>query len=308
MKKTGFVLLAMAALLPWVSPPMALTAGMAFALCFGNPFASITKKYTPKLMAYAIVCLGASMNITQVLKAGASGFVYTCIGIVGTLCIGHVLSKRLGCHPHTGLLVSSGTAICGGSAIAAVSSALQAKDSAVSIALATVFFLNACALFVFPWAGHALHLTPTQFGLWSALAIHDTSSVVGACLAFHPDALNIGTTLKLARALWIIPLALGVGYMHRTQGVRIKKPWFILGFLSMALVFTYIPFLKPAAHLVTLCGKRMLVLTLLGVGSGLTHQTLRDVGFKPLVLGVLLWLCVASTTLWAIVQGWITLA
>ncbi len=299
-KKAVYIVAALGAALPFVSPTVALLAGAGLALTIGNPLLALTRQYTPKLLAYSIVALGAGMNLVAVSQAGLHGFGYTLVSITGTLLLGTLISRWIKTDTETGMLVSVGTAICGGSAIAAVASATRAKDSSVSVALATVFLLNAAGLILFPIFGRALGLSQAQFGLWSALAIHDTSSVVGATLAFGPQALQIGTSVKLARALWIVPLTFLFGWLEvrkqagSTPIAKPRRPWFILGFVIAAAIVTWIPQLKTSGEVVAAMGKRGLVLSLFCIGSGLTVATLRAVGFRPFVQGICLWIIVAS--------------
>ena len=204
-------------LTPWIPSPLALALGVACALTLGNPFADLTKKLTPKLLTYCVVGLGAGMNLKVVADVGVQGIAYTITGITLTLGLGYFIGKWLNAESETSLLISVGTAICGGSAIAAVAPVIRARPQAMSVALGTVFLLNSAALLIFPLLGHHFALTQKQFGLWSALAIHDTSSVVGACLQFGADALHTGTTVKLARALWIVPVAIGIGFLFTKE-------------------------------------------------------------------------------------------
>jgi uncharacterized integral membrane protein (TIGR00698 family) len=250
------------------------------------------------------------MNLIVVARVGMHGIAYTVLGICSAFLIGSVLGRALKVNKNTSLLITVGTAICGGSAIAAVAPVLRAKSHEVSVALGIVFLLNACALFIFPFVGHSLALTEAQFGLWSALAIHDTSSVVGATLQYGPHALEVGTTVKLARALWIVPVTFAIGYFVSRNtdgegGAKPKRPWFILGFLLMAAVVTFVPALGPAGHIIETVAKRVLVLTLFLIGANLSRETLRSVGAKPFVLGILLWAVTAAGTLALIAQGWI---
>lgn len=299
---------------PQVNSAAALIAGMTIAMTVGNPFLPTTKKITPKLLSYSVVGLGAAMNLHVVAKVGLQGFGYTMTGIVLAMVIGMWLSRRLNIKGNTGLLVSVGTAICGGSAIAAVSPAVQAKSEETSVALATVFCLNALALVIFPVLGHGMDLTQHQFGLWAALAIHDTSSVVGATLQYGTEALSIGTTVKLARALWIVPLVFVIVKMRERattqtkegkERPKAKKPWFILGFLATAALVTYIPALREPGEWVAVIARRGLVITLFLIGASLTRTTLKSVGARPLVLGILLWLIVGGGSLAAIKAGFI---
>lgn len=312
-RTAGHILLPLAAILvlhPRVSAAMALGLGVFLAVVFGNPYKDRTCSWTHRLLQLSVVALGAGIDLRQVAQAGLSGLGYTAVGIAATLLGGALLGRLLRVPRDTGLLITVGTAICGGSAIAAVAPVVRAKDDEVSVALATVFLLNSVALLIFPPIGHLLQLPEMSFGLWAAVAIHDTSSVVGAALAYGPQALTLATTVKLARALWIIPLAVGIAAV-RAQKARkdagggaappIKRPWFILGFLLAAALFTYLPALQPASAYVTFAAKRGLVLTLLLIGANLSLPALRAVGPRPLLLGLSLWVLVASTSLAVIV-------
>jgi uncharacterized integral membrane protein (TIGR00698 family) len=288
-----------------------LLSGVGVALVFGNPHAPRTRALTPRLLAWSVVGLGAAMNLRTVAVVGLQGFGYTMVGITLTLLGGLALGRWLRVRRNTSLLVTVGTAICGGSAIAAAAPVLQADEEDTSLALATVFLLNAAALLIFPLVGHAFHLGERAFGLWAALAIHDTSSVVGASATYGNEALVVATTTKLARALWIVPLTLGLGFWisrrehHGVSRGRAKRPWFILGFLAAAALVTFLPFLRPAGHLVAEAAKRSLVLTLFLLGLGLSRESLAKVGPRPLLQGLLLWILVGAGTLLAILAGWI---
>jgi uncharacterized integral membrane protein (TIGR00698 family) len=306
-------LLALLCLLPVVPSWAALVGGIALALAFGNPYAARTKALTPRLLSLSVVGLGAGMNLVQVAKAGLAGFAYTAAGLALALGLGWLLGRAMKVQRDTSVLLSVGTAICGGSAIAAVAPVIRAKDEEVSMALATVFLLNATALVIFPLIGHALHLGERPFGLWAALAIHDTSSVVGAASGYGPEALLVATTTKLARALWIVPVAFGIGLLYARFHVfdgeaghaKAKRPWFILGFLAMAALVTFVPALKPAGAWVNAAAKRTLVLTLFLLGCGLSREALKRVGPRPFLQGLLLWICVGAGSLGAIRLGWI---
>ena len=292
---------------PFISGGMALLAGVLIAFFLENPYN--TKKYTHSLLAFSVVGLGAGMNLETVMQVGLQGIGYTVISILCVFILGFALMKVLKIEQEVGLLITVGTAICGGSAIAAVTPVIRAKSNSVSVALGTVFILNALALFVFPTVGHALEMTERAFGLWSALAIHDTSSVVGATVSYGAHAAEVGTTVKLARALWIVPIAFIIGLVvnrgnkGQTQGG--KKPWFILGFIIAADLVTWVPAIQGPGHYVEMIAKRVLVLTLFFIGLGLSKQTLKEVGLRPLILGVLLWVCVGVGSLTAIELGWI---
>lgn len=300
-------LTAVLCLTPWMPSALALLAGVLIAVILDNPYALQTKVYTHRLLTWSVMGLGAGMNLHVVANVGMHGIGYTVVGISLTLILGFLIAKILKVERDTGILISVGTAICGGSAIAAIAPTLRAKSHSISVALGIVFMLNALALFIFPPIGHWLNLTETQFGLWSALAIHDTSSVVGSTLQYGAEALQVGTTVKLARALWIVPLTVASSYVFArgsTSTDKPKRPWFILGFILNAAVVTWIPETQAAGHIIEAISKRTLVLTLFLIGANLTLATLKTVGIKPLVQGVLLWVIVASTTLAAILTGW----
>ncbi|MDE2293074.1 MAG: putative sulfate exporter family transporter [Elusimicrobia bacterium] len=294
-----------ASLLPGVSPAVALTGGALAGLTLGNPFGARTKALSKSLLAWSIVGLGAGANLLVVARTGLHGIGVTAVSISLTLALGILLGRRFGVAPRAALLVSVGTAICGGSAIAAPAPAIGAEDEEVTVALAVVFLLNAAALFLFPAVGRALHLSQTRFGTWSALAIHDTSSVVAAGLAYGAKALEVGTTLKLTRALWIVPVTALLGAQARKKGTGggagIKPPWFIAGFVAAAAVATLVPAVRPEAAWVDWAAKRTLVLTLFLIGSQLTPAALRRAGGRAFGHALALWAVVACATLAAVV-------
>ena len=303
-----FPALAFATLVPIVSPGIALLVGIILALTVGNPFPLTTSRLVTPLLQTSVVGLGAGMNLIEVGHAGVHGFFYTVIGITLTVSIGLMLGRLLGTARDTSLLVTVGTAICGGSAIAAVAPVIRAKSQDVSVALATVFFLNAVALLIFPPIGHHLRLGQMQFGIWSALAIHDTSSVVGASMQYGAQALEIATTIKLTRALWIVPVTLAVGMIwnrgeQESGAGKAKKPWFILGFVAAAALVTWIPALKPSGRIVFVAAQRSLVVTLFLIGCGLSRSALRVVGKRPLIQGFVLWILMGTATLAAILTN-----
>jgi len=250
----------------------------------------------------SVVGLGFGMNLNQVLKAGRSGFVYTALGICFALSLGMLLARALKVKPTAGFLIATGTAICGGSAIAAVGPVAGANEEEMSVALGTVFILNSVALLTFPSIGAALHLSQTQFGLWAALAIHDTSSVVGAAAKYGALALAVGTTVKLARALWIVPMCLGTAAVKRSK-VRIKWPWFIGLFLLAAVANSFLPSRAAMFHGLYRLGIVGLTATLFLIGSTVSRGTLKVVGPRPLLQGVLLWIVVAITSILVIRYG-----
>jgi len=285
----------------FLSSPVALTLGVVLGLTFGHPF-RWAGTLARILLQASVVALGFGMNLQEVLKAGRSGFVYTALGIGFALLIGLGLGKGLSVRGNSSFLISTGTAICGGSAIAAVGPILQASEEEMAVSLGTVFILNSVALLIFPAIGWALHLSQTQFGLWAALAIHDTSSVVGAAARYGPISLVIGTTVKLARALWIAPLALATAAVKHSKA-GIKWPWFILFFCLAAVANTYLTEMAPVSRLLYLAGRLGLTATLFLIGTGISRSTLREVGWRPLLHGVLLWIAVAGTSLWLIHMG-----
>ncbi|HJW44056.1 MAG TPA: putative sulfate exporter family transporter [Geothrix sp.] len=301
------------ALAPFTPAAAALVGGALLALTVGNPAQALTRRWTHRLLPLAVVGLGADMNLRAVARAGLHGLGYTALSIVLVLALGWWLARWMKVEGDTGLLISVGTAICGGSAIAAVAPVLRAKEHEISVALATVFLLNAAALVIFPPVGHAAALGQEAFGLWSALAIHDTSSVVGAGLAYGPRALEVATTVKLARALWIVPLTLSLGWLVARRGEAaadappVKKPWFIAGFLVMAALVTFAPALQTPGHLVAAAARRVLVLTLFLIGAGLGREALRSVGLRPFLQGLALWLLVGALGLGAVKAGLLTL-
>jgi uncharacterized integral membrane protein (TIGR00698 family) len=295
-----------ACLFPFVSPAIGLLLGLALALTVGNPYLARTRGATQKLLSIALVGLGAGMDLRVVVRAGIHGILYSLVGIVAALALAAILTRSLRIGHKTGVLIGVGTAICGGSAIAAIVPVIKPKEHETSIALGIVFVLNAVALFIFPIIGHQAGLSDTGFGLWSALAIHDTSSVVGAAVIWGGKAVELATTVKLARALWIVPLTLVIAaWYRRTQAEaghgRVRWPWFIGGFLVAAALFTYLPGLESTGRLVSTIAKRILVVTLFLIGSNLTRGALRRVGPRPLAMGILLWVAVASLSLGAII-------
>jgi uncharacterized integral membrane protein (TIGR00698 family) len=307
-----------------LSPPIALTVGILFGLCFAHPYAEAARNSARILLQVCVIALGFGMNLHEVLKAGRSGFVYTALGISFALLLGLALGKALRVRGNSSFLITAGTAICGGSAIAAIGPILHADDEEMSVSLGTVFILNSVALLIFPPIGGALHLSQSQFGLWAALAIHDTSSVVGAAAKYGPQALVVGTTVKLARALWIVPLALATAAIKRNQSKirdeskvpgetqirdksKIHIPWFILFFCLAAILNTYVPAISHFSHSLFTLGRVGLTATLFLIGTGISSATLKEVGWRPLLQGVLLWLAVGITSLYFIRVGWIAL-
>ncbi len=299
-RKAIYILLAAFAVSPWCSAPVALFIGIVVALAIGNPFTKFSKKASGYLLRTCVVLLGFGMNFHTAMEAGRQGIVFTLVSIAGTLVLGLLLGRLLKTDKKISMLVSSGTAICGGSAIAAVSPVVEAEEQQMSVSLGVVFVLNAIALFIFPVIGHALHLSQQQFGVWSAIAIHDTSSVVGAAGAYGKEALGIATTIKMLRTLWIIPVAMLIAFLYKSKNTSIKIPWFIGLYMLAMLVNTY--FLQSGAFSDALVriAKAGLQLTLFFIGSGMSKQAIRSVGARPFLQGVLLWLAISAASLWAV--------
>lgn len=283
----------------WVTPPVALFLGLAFALLCGQAYPKFNKKVSKKLLQYSVVGLGFGMNLHASLASGKEGMLFTIISVIGTMIVGMFIGcKLLKVNRDTSYLISSGTAICGGSAIAAVGPVIKAKDSDMSVALATIFVLNAIALFVFPVFGHWLGLDQQQFGTWAAIAIHDTSSVVGAGAAYGEEALQVATTIKLTRALWIIPLALVTSVIFKNGGKKVSIPWFILWFIVAILVNTYLLDSMPdVGKTISGLARKGLIVTMFFIGASLSADVLKAVGVKPLLQGVLLWLVISIGSL-----------
>ena len=281
----------------WVSPAVALFMGIALALTIGAPYPKANKKVSKYLLQAAVVGLGFGMNLHSALAAGREGMLFTIASVVGVMILGVTLGRLLKVNPKNAYLISSGTAICGGSAIAAVSPIIDADENDTSLALATIFILNAIALSIFPPIGHALGLSEQQFGTWAAIAIHDTSSVVGAGAAYGQEALQVATTIKLTRALWIFPLALVSILVFRSKGKKIAIPWFILMFVGAMLLNTYLNIPQQISSTVVMLSKKALGVTLFLIGCGLSVGAIKKVGAKPLVLGILLWAIISVATL-----------
>lgn len=283
----------------WVTPPVALFLGLVFALLCGQAYPKFNKTVSKKLLQYSVVGLGFGMNLQASLASGKEGMMFTIISVVGTMLIGMFIGcKLLKVNRNTAYLISSGTAICGGSAIAAVGPVIKAKEGDMSVALATIFILNAIALFIFPVFGEWLGLTQQQFGTWAAIAIHDTSSVVGAGAAYGEEALEVATTIKLTRALWIIPLALFTSVIFKGDGKKISIPWFILFFIIAILLNTYVINDMPAiGKTISSLARKGLIITMFFIGASLSTDVIKSVGIKPLIQGVLLWIVISVASL-----------
>ena len=286
----------------FLSPPIALLIGLIFGLTVAHPYPADSGELAKFLLKASVVALGFGMNLHEVLRAGRSGFLYTAGSITFALLVGLLLGRLFKVEKTAAFLITAGTAICGGSAIAAVAPIVQANEEEIAISMGTVFILNSVALFLFPPIGWALHLSQEQFGLWSALAIHDTSSVVGATARYGAVALVVGTTIKLARALWIVPLAIGTAAAKKTKG-QIQWPWFILFFCLAAVVNTYFPVLGKFNASMSTLGRLGLTATLYLIGTGLSRATIKKVGIRPFLQGVVLWIIVGSLSLALILKG-----
>ena len=290
---------ALAGVSAWVTPPVALFLGLAFALLCGQAYPTFNKKVSKKLLQYSVVGLGFGMNLHASLASGKEGMMFTIVSVVGTMVIGMIIGhKMLKMNRDAAYLISSGTAICGGSAIAAVGPVIKAKESDMSVALATIFILTAIALFIFPLLGEWMGLTQQQFGTWAAIAIHDTSSVVGAGAAYGEEALQVATTIKLTRALWIIPLALITSVIFKNESKKISIPWFILWFVVAILINTYLLDSVPmVGKFISGFARKGLIITMFFIGASLSTDVLKAVGIKPLIQGVLLWIVISVTSL-----------
>lgn len=329
-----FLICAVICLLPFMDAGLALLLGFVIALTMPHPFAAQQKKWAHVLLQISVVGLGFGMNIHTAVAAGEAGLWLTIASITVAICVGLFLGRRLHLGNKVAYLISAGTAICGGSAIAAIAPLIRAKDSDISVAMGAVFLLNAVALFLFPWVGHLLQMSNAQFGLWAAIAIHDTSSVIGAAGRYSPQSLELATTIKLARALWIIPVslitlaAIQVGQKARvkaeatkaeaakaeaagtqetaavkTEAPKVTIPWFIFLFVAAVLINTYVPFIHPLAPSLLTLSKKGLVLTLFLIGTGLSAKMIRQTGPKPLLLGITVWTIIATGSLWVILHS-----
>ena len=302
--KIVFFLLLILSATGFISPPIALCAGIIFGLSLEHPYATDSRALAKFLLQASVVALGFGMNLHEVLKAGRSGFLYTALGIGFALTAGFLIGRLASVRATISYLISAGTAICGGSAIAALGPILGAGDEEMAVSLGTVFILNSIALFIFPSIGGYFQLSQQQFGLWAALAIHDTSSVVGAASRYGNEALVVATTVKLARALWIVPLALATAAAKHSRST-IQIPWFIFLFCLAAVVNTYGPQEPRLSQMFFQLGRLGLTVTLYLIGTGISRKTLGEVGWRPLAQGVLLWILVGVTSLYFIRTGWI---
>ena len=292
-----------------VSPPVALIGGVVFGFTVEHPLRAESSSLAKLLLQASVVALGFGMNLRQVIATGRAGFVYTAISITCAVVLGLLLGKVLRVGGKASYLITMGTAICGGSAIAALAPITDANEEEISVSMGTVFLLNSVALLLFPAIGYALHLSQNQFGLWAALAIHDTSSVVGAGAKYGAQALQVATTVKLARALWIVPISLVTAAVMRsgqkTSTVKVKLPWFIVLFCLAAAITGLLPRFAAEYQTLSHLGKTGLTATLFLIGTGLSKKTLKQVGMRPLLQGVVLWIVVGGLSLAAVYRHWI---
>ncbi|MCK8125528.1 putative sulfate exporter family transporter [Pseudoalteromonas sp. 2CM39R] len=302
--KPTFILLLALCMTPFIGAGSALVLGAIFAITLGNPFSELSQKASKVMLKLAVVGLGFAVDFNEVIEVGRSSLVLTIVSITAIIGLGEILTQVFKLNRNTGVLISFGTAICGGSAIAAMAPVIKAKDHEVAVALGIVFLLNGMGLLLFPAIGHYFELTQQQFGLWAALAIHDTSSVVGASATYGAVALSIATTVKLTRAMWIIPYTAVAGVFMRSDE-KASIPLFIVGFLLAALINTYMPSFSSTWELINSAAKQLLVMTLFLIGSGLSLSVLKQAGIKPFLMAITLWVIVSSTILLLIIDGFI---
>lgn len=296
-QKIIFLGCALLCVMPFIGSPIALVLGFAIAQIFGNPYELQSRKVSSFLLKVAVVGLGFGMNIFSAIKAGKEGIMFTVISISALMILGFLFTKFLKIEKATGYLISAGTAICGGSAIAAIAPITKAKPNQISVALAVVFTLNSIALLIFPPLGHLFNLSQHEFGLWCAIAIHDTSSVVGAASKYGEEALQVATTVKLARALWIIPLSFLTLLFFKNSTSKINIPWFIGLFLIAICINTYVPFIQPFSPIIINLSKAALTLTLFLIGTSLSFKIMKNIGYKPLLMAIILWIIIGIGSL-----------
>lgn len=302
LRKIAFILIVVLCIILNLSPGFCLGLGLAFGTLIGNPYLQVTKTITKYLLQFSVVGLGFAMDFHNILEAGKDGLLYTTLTIAGTLLLGFLLGKLMGADNIISYLISTGTAICGGSAIAAVSSVIKANEQQISISIGIVFVLNAIALFIFPLIGEYYGLSQNQFGMWSAIAIHDTSSVVGSSSAYGDEALVIATTVKLARALWIVPLVFLSAFFFKNPGAKVTFPFFILFFFVASLIRSYVPAVEENSERLLIIAKAGLAVTLFFIGTNISIESLKKIGPKPLLLGIIIWAVVLVASLWAVIN------
>ena len=293
-----------------ITPPVALFTGLVFAFIFGIPYPKFNKKLSKYLLQASVVGLGFGMNLQESLQSGADGMLFTIISVIGVMIIGVILGRYMDIDRKTSYLISSGTAICGGSAIAAVGGVLRANENEMAVSLGVIFILNAIALFIFPPMGHFFGLSQAQFGTWAAIAIHDTSSVVGAGAEYGAEACDIATLIKCTRALWIIPLAFFTMWYFRNDKsgegkAKVSIPWFILLFVVAMVIFTYTPesamtVMGPVYNAIVVIAKKALVVVLFAIGASLSLKVVKQVGVKPLIQAITLWVAIGASSLFVV--------
>ena len=288
--------------LPVITAPLALLLGLVFAFVFKNPCPKFNKKTSKYLLQVAVVCLGFNMNLQESLKSGSEGMLFTVVSVVGVMALGVLVGYWLNINRKTAYLISSGTAICGGSAIAAVGPVVKANENEMAVSRGVIFILNSVALFIFPPLGHLLDMTQQQFGTWAAIAIHDTSSVVGAGEAYGEEALQLATLIKLTRALWIIPLAFVTMFIFRDKTAKISIPWFIFIFVLAMVVNTYVPLPEWFVSAMVWIAKRGMVVTLFLIGASLSLASIKSVGIRPLLQAVVLWVVISVASLFVVLE------
>lgn len=293
-----------------ITPPVALFTGLVFAFIFGIPYPKFNKKLSKYLLQASVVGLGFGMNLQESLQSGADGMLFTIISVIGVMIIGVILGRYMDIDRKTSYLISSGTAICGGSAIAAVGGVLRANENEMAVSLGVIFILNAIALFIFPPMGHFFGLSQAQFGTWAAIAIHDTSSVVGAGAEYGAEACDLATLIKCTRALWIIPLAFFTMWYFRNDKsgegkAKVSIPWFILLFVVAMVIFTYTPessmtVMGPVYNAIVVIAKKALVVVLFAIGASLSLKVVKQVGVKPLIQAITLWVAIGASSLFVV--------
>lgn len=280
-------------LFPFFSAPLALFIGILLAIFYKGEEVVKTGKLTKYLLQASIVCMGFSMSVHDVVQTGKTGFIITVVSVAVTMICGIILGRFLQVQKNTTMLISGGTAICGGSAIAAIAPVLGAKNNEISFSLAVIFVLNAVGLFIFPVIGHLLQMDQTHFGYWAAIAIHDTSSVVGACSAYGEQALQVGTTVKLTRTLWIIPLALCIAFFNKNKASKINIPWFIFLFVVAIIIGNYIPGMAETNDHLSWLGKKGMMVSLFFIGTSINMKEVKETGVNTFLLGIVLWIIIA---------------
>jgi len=301
--KIVFVLFLVLCTTPIIDPPLALLIGFIFAQLFNHPYKNYNSKVTQWLLKFSVVGLGFGMNFHHAIQAGKEGIILTVFSIASTFFVAWLLGKWLKVDSKTSYLMATGTAICGGSAIAAVAPIIKADEKQMSVSLGTIFILNSVALFIFPVIGHLLNLSQHQFGVWAAISIHDTSSVVGAAAKYGQEALQVATTVKLERALWIIPVSIITAVMYKSDNSKIKIPYFIGFFIIAMIISTYFPDFQKAYDIVVIFGRKGLTVTLFLIGSGLSLNSIKSVGIKPLLQAVLIWIFISLLSIAVILMA-----